>query len=131
MSFDFSCVATPQETEIEIYDAKGKKAGLRVTLVPETSDQYQKAKRIAVEKYRAFKGKRPPASKEREINEKLFCARIGGWEWHGQLKDAATDFPFTQAKVRELLFADESFSVMVHNQIDEAIKDETNFIEEL
>lgn len=130
MAYDFKSVAVPHETTIEIYDANGKKAGLRITVLPETSDKYQKVKRWAVDKYKAARGKKLPTAKEREIEEKLFCARLGGWEWHGPLKDAAEDFPFNPSKCRELLFGDEPFQIMVNKQISEAITDEANFTEE-
>jgi len=127
MSYDFNKVATPEQTSIEIYDANGKKAGLRIDILPTTAEKFLKEKRRAEDHYRSARGKKVSASKDRDIGERLFCARISGWEWHGPLKDAAEDFPFTLPKVREIMFGDSPFCAMVNQQVEEAMKDEANF----
>lgn len=127
MDFDFSCVETPQDYDVEILDAKNNPAGLRLTICPKTSERYQKAFRWAQDQFSNPKARKMPKQKQREIEEKLFCSRISGWKWHGQLSDAEQHFPFNSGNVRKIIYGDTEFSAMIRNQVAEVIEDDENF----
>jgi len=129
MSIDLSGMElTRPEREVEIVDKFNEKTGLKFMIRPKTADEYQKVQRWAQDQFAT--GKKIPASRRREIGDKLFMARISGWEWTGAAKKKAGDPEFTPANLKSVLYDQGEHSAAIREQLSSAIGDEEDFLPE-
>jgi len=129
MSIDLSGMElTRPEREVEIVDKYNEPTGLTFTIRPKTSDQYQKVQRWAQDQFAT--GKKVPASRRREIGDKLFMARVSGWRWEGAAKKAAGSPDFNPGNLKSVLYDNGEHSAAIREQLGAAIGDEEDFLPE-
>ena len=129
MSIDLSGMElTRPERKVEILDTHNEPTGLSFVVLPKTSDKYQKVQRWAQDQFAT--GKKVPASKRREIGDRLFMARIGGWEWSGTAKEKAGEPDFNPANLKAVLYEQGEYSAEIREQLTTAIGEDEDFLPE-
>lgn len=121
MSINLSALETSRPPfEVDILDKRGDETGLTFTAVHEEDDQYQRAFRHAQD--RMSRGK-PKAKEIRELNEKLFMARIKGWKWTGKALAACGDEApeFNQKNLKDVLYGQGEDSAAIRIQLTRSI----------
>lgn len=117
--------------DVDIVDKHGESIGLTFTVVPQESDQYQRAFRIAQDKFAS--GKKLSAKARREINDNLLMARVSGWKWSGKaLENNGGEQPeFNKPQLKSVLFEQGESSAAIRLQLSEAIgQEEESFTDE-
>lgn len=125
MSINLSTLdMTRPDREVDIVDKHGEKTGLTFKIAPQESDQYQRAFRVAQDKFAS--GKKLSAKARREINDNLFMARVSGWKWSGKALEAnGNEAPdFNRPNLKAVLFEQGEHSAAIRLQLTEAIGDE-------
>lgn len=105
--------------EIDIVDKHGEKFGLSLTVVPETDDRYQRVFRAAADELSS--PKKVPKKRKRELNERLFMARIKDWSWSGKaLEQQGGEAPeFNATNLHNLLYEQGEVSAAIRMQVQE------------
>lgn len=120
---------TKPERTVDILNPRGDQIGLRFTLAPKTSDQFQRVQRWAQDRYSS--GKKLKPADRREITDKLFMARIAGWEWKGNaLKAVGTAPDFNPKNLKDVLYDQGEQSAAIREQLLNAIGDDDDFLPE-
>lgn len=125
MSINISALdMTREPRDVEIVDKHGESTGLSFVVVPQESNQYQRAFRRAQDKFST--GKKISAKARREINDDLFISRFSGWKWQGKaLEGVGGDQPeFTKPNLRSVIFDQGEHSAAIRLQLSEAIGQE-------
>ena len=118
---------TKPERTVDILSPAGDKIGLQFTLVPKTSDQFQRVQRWAQDRYAS--GKKLKPADRREITDKLFMGRIGGWKWTGAALKAVGEAPaYNPKNLKDVLYDQGEQSAAIREQLLNAIGDDDDFL---
>jgi len=120
---------TKPEREVAIVDKYNEPTGLTFKIRPKTSDHYQKVQRQVQDQFSS--GKKISASKRRELGDKLFMARVSGWQWEGDAKKKVGEPEFNPGNLKNVLYDNGEYSAALREQLGAAIgEDDEVFPEE-
>lgn len=120
-----SIVAAPRTIDIK-HPATGANVGLKITLLPTSSDQVQAAQRKLIND-RLQRDVKTSAERLEENRLSMIEAAVGGWEWEGDLTFEGEKPEFSPAFLRKVL----KLLPWVREQIDMELGNDAAFFAHL